>query len=98
MFDIITPIQGGAIEIIKNFSEDEKFDFVFIDANKREYIEYFNLIKPHLAEKSMIVADNILSHAEKVKPFVDAIDSDNEFQHEIVEVPGGILIAYRDLK
>ena len=27
--------------------------------------------------------------------FIDAVDADDEFQYEIVEVPGGILIAYR---
>ena len=93
--DIIRPIQGSACDIIKSFSEDEKFDFVFIDANKREYVEYFNLIKPHLTPKATIVADNITSHAEKVQTFIDAIDADDEFQYEIVELPGGILIAHR---
>lgn len=95
-FDIIRPLQGSACDIIKSFDENEKFDFVFIDANKREYIEYFELIKPHLTSKAMIVADNIISHAEKVQTFVDAIDSDDNFQYEIVEVPGGILVAYKN--
>ena len=94
--DIITPIQGSAIMILENLPEDEKFDFVFIDANKREYIKYFNLIKPHLTEKCMICADNILSHAEKVQEFVDAIDADDEFQYEILNLPAGLLVAYRD--
>jgi len=98
VFDIITPIQGSACDIIRNFPEDMIFDFVFIDANKREYVEYFNLIKPHLASKCMIAADNILSHAEKVQTFVDAIDNDDEFQYEILELPGGLLTAYRDIK
>ncbi len=95
VFDIVRPLQGSACDIIKSFDESEKFDFVFIDANKREYVEYFNLIKPHLTDKAMIVADNITSHAEKVQTFVDAVDADAEFQYEIVEVPGGILVAYR---
>ena len=93
--DIITPIQGSAIMILENLPDDAKYDFVFIDANKSEYIKYFNLIKPHLTKKCMIVADNILSHAAKVQTFVDAIDADDEFQYEIVEVEGGILTAYR---
>ena len=74
---------------------EEKFDFVFIDANKREYVKYFELVKPHLTPKALIVADNITSHAEKVQTFIDAVDADDEFQYEIVEVPGGILVAYR---
>lgn len=93
--DIITPIQGSAIMILENLPPEQKFDFVFVDANKQEYIKYFNLIKPHLTQKCMIAADNILSHAEKVKPFVDAIDADDEFQYEILELPGGLLVAYR---
>ncbi len=95
VMDIIRPLQGDAIETILAFSPDEKFDFVFIDANKRQYVEYFNLIKPHLTPKVLIVADNITSHAEKVQTFIDAVDADPEFQYEIVETPGGILIAYR---
>ena len=93
--DIIRPLQGSACDVIESFSSDEKFDFVFIDANKREYVKYFELIKPHLTEKALIVADNITSHAEKVQTFIDAVDADDEFQYEIVEVPGGILVAYR---
>jgi len=93
--DVITPIQGSAIMILENLPEDAKFDFVFIDANKREYIKYFNILKPHLTEKCLITADNITSHAEKVKDFVDAIDKDDEFQYEILDLPAGLLVAYR---
>lgn len=95
VFDIVRPLQGSACDILESFDENEKFDFVFIDANKREYVKYFELIKPHLTPKAMIVADNIISHSEKVQTFIDAVDADDEFQYEIVEVPGGILVAYR---
>ena len=96
VFDIITPIQGSACDIIRSFPVEKKFDFVFIDASKREYVEYFNLIKPHLTKKCLIAADNITSHAEKVQTFVDAVDADDEFQYEILELPGGLLVAYRN--
>ena len=95
VFDIVRPIEGSACEILRWLGPDEKFDFVFIDANKREYVEYFKLVKPHLTDKAMIVADNIISHAEKVQPFIDAIDADEEFQYMIAELPGGLLVAYR---
>ena len=93
--DVVRPIQGSACEVLASFDENEKFDFVFIDACKREYVKYFEMIKPHLTPKALIVADNIISHAEKVQDFIDAVDADDEFQYEILEVPGGILVAYR---
>ncbi|MCQ2753989.1 MAG: O-methyltransferase [bacterium] len=94
--DIVSPLQGDACEVINNLDKDEKFDFVFIDANKGEYVKYLELIKPHLTQKAMIVADNIISHLLKVQPFIEAIENDKDFQSEILEMPGGILIAYRD--
>ena len=93
--DVVRPIQGSACEVLASFDENEKFDFVFIDACKREYVKYFEMIKPHLTSKALIVADNIISHAEKVQDFIDAVDADDEFQYEILEVPGGILVAHR---
>ncbi len=96
VIDVVRPLQGSACDVIEALDETEVFDFVFIDANKREYVKYFELVKPHLTQKAMIVADNITSHAEKVQTFIDAIDADDEFQYAIVEVPGGILTAYRN--
>ena len=86
--------KGDAIEIIKSFSEDVKFDFVFIDANKREYVEYFKLIKSHLLPHSIIAADNVNSHREKVSEFLDLISLDSDFQTEILDLPGGLSVSY----
>lgn len=95
VIDIVRFLQGSAIPILDALSQDEKFDFVFIDANKTEYVKYFELVKPHLYEKALIVADNITTHPDKVQTFIDAIDADNDFQYEILDIPGGLLFAYK---
>lgn len=96
VFDIVRTLQGMAIRILEGLSPDEKFDVVFIDANKSEYVEYFNLIKPHLTEKALVIADNITSHPDKVQTFIDAVDDDEDFQYEIYDISGGMLVAYKN--
>ncbi len=90
---LITPIQGPALEILKNY--DKSPDIVFLDANKSQYIDYFNLTDEKLNSGSIILADNVLSHSEKVKPFVDAITRDERYQSEILDLPAGLLMALK---
>lgn len=91
--DIIDIKQGSAIEILEAIPDDEIIDFAFIDANKAQYIDYFYLIDKHMKSGGIITADNITSHAEKVKPFVDAIQGNINYQTEILDLPAGLLIA-----
>ena len=52
---------GDARQTLASFLEDGlQFDFAFIDANKREYCEYFDLIFPMLSKGALIVADDVL--------------------------------------
>lgn len=92
--DVATFKTGQAYDIIKD-EINEQFDMVFIDANKREYIKFFEVVHPLLKRGGVILADNITSHAEKVKPFVEAISSHNEYQVQILDLPDGLLMAYK---
>ena len=91
-----TPLLGSACDIMENFDSDKKFDFVFIDANKREYVKNFELIKPHLLPNAIIAADNVNSHREKVQTYLDAIMSDSDFQTEILDLPAGLAVSYKN--
>ena len=95
--DIVTPLIGSACNVIKEFPEDLKFDFVFVDANKKESIDYFNLIHPHLIKGGIYACDNVLSHKEKVQPFIDAINAHPDYENVVLELPAGLSFA-RKLK
>jgi predicted O-methyltransferase YrrM len=49
---------GNAREIIPQMTQ--KFDLVFIDADKRYYPEYFEMILPKMNKGGIILADNVL--------------------------------------
>lgn len=55
-------IMGGdaAENLLKLQLTGQKFDFVFIDAAKGQYVDYFHKIQPMLADKVVILADNVL--------------------------------------
>lgn len=91
--DIITIKQGSATTILKEL--EEEFDFVFLDADKSEYIKYFEIISPKLKKGAIITADNITSHPQKVAPFVEKIKADKNYQVEILDLPAGLLVAYK---
>lgn len=94
--DVITPVCSSALPALEKLKcEGKTFDFVFMDANKLEYIKYFELIDTMLEKDGIIAADNITSHPEKVKPFVDAITSNKKYQTQLLDFEGGILTALK---
>ncbi|MGL2994277.1 O-methyltransferase [Flavobacterium sp. TSSA_36] len=57
---------GEAITIIPTL--DLKFDLVFIDADKENYINYFELIVPKMNKGGIILSDNVLWSGKVVEP------------------------------
>jgi caffeoyl-CoA O-methyltransferase len=56
--DRIEVRQGPALETISGL--DGPFDLVFIDADKEGYRDYYEAVLPKLAERGLIVVDNVL--------------------------------------
>lgn len=81
--DQIKQYTGNALEIIPTI--DSRFDMVFIDADKSNYINYFNLIIDKMNPGGIILSDNVL-WSGKVMEETDPKDEDTQ-----------VLIAYNDL-
>ena len=57
---------GPALQTISKL--EDKFDFVFIDADKENYENYLNAILPMLSKKGVIVVDNVLWSGKVLSP------------------------------
>ncbi len=66
---------GDALEILPQM--DEIFDLVFIDANKRHYEQYYNLVIEKVRSGGYIIADNILWDGKVVEE-VEAKDKQTQ--------------------
>lgn len=56
--DLITLHLGDAVQTLGSLSGG--YDFAFIDANKRQYLEYYELVLPLMRSGGLIVADDVL--------------------------------------
>lgn len=74
---------GNALEIIPTLNK--KFDLVFIDADKENYINYFNLIVPMMNKGGLILSDNVL-WSGKVLEEVKANDKSTKVLLEYNEI------------
>lgn len=57
---------GEAVDIIPNL--DMQFDLVFIDADKENYINYFEMIVPKMNKGGIILSDNVLWSGKVLEP------------------------------
>lgn len=76
--DKIIQLTGQALEVIPTVNET--LDLVFIDADKREYVSYYNLIFDKLRSGGYIIADNTLWNGKVIEP----ADSRDEQTHGII--------------
>lgn len=64
--DSIRQHLGNALEIIPGLNA--KFDLVFIDADKENYINYFEMIVPMMNKGGIILSDNVLWSGKVLEP------------------------------
>ena len=97
---------GDAMEIIPQI--DRTFDLVFIDANKRHYIEYYNLIFDKVRPGGLIIADNTLwdGHVLEtpklsdkqtigIQQFNDMIAKDDRVEKVILPIRDGLTLIWK---
>lgn len=94
---------GSAIEIMPTLNE--LYDLIFIDGDKRQYSEYFNLSMELLRPGGFILADNILwdgkvvqeidlndDYTKGILEFNDVVKNDNRVENVILPIRDGISI------
>jgi len=94
---------GNALDILKNLNE--KYDIIFIDADKENYINYFNQVSNKLSKNGIIISDNVLwsgkvldsnqmdEETSTLVQFNKIINDDKRFKSIILPIRDGISIS-----
>jgi len=97
---------GDARQIIPTINQ--KFDLVFIDADKREYCDYYKLVFNQIPVGGFLLADNVLWDGKVVDPdavdeeqtrgildFNDLVQNDKRVKNVILPVRDGIMLVQK---
>ena len=84
---------------------NEKYDIIFIDADKENYINYFNQVSNKLSKNGIIISDNVLWSGKvldskqkdeetcTIVEFNKIINQDKRFKNIILPIRDGISIS-----
>ena len=96
---------GEALKIISTLTET--WDLVFIDADKVNYINYYELTLPSVKKGGWILADNVLFHGEvldehvkgknakAIQAFNEHIKNDDRVQQAMLTIRDGLLLIQK---
>jgi predicted O-methyltransferase YrrM len=95
-----------ALEILPKLKD--KYDLIFLDADKKNYLNYLNLIIPLLKKKGVLVSDNVLwsgkvlnkkknkdIETEVLKKFNQQLSNHKNLQTVILPIRDGISLSIK---
>lgn len=98
-------IVGDALETIASL--DGPFDLVYIDAWKADYPAYYDAVLPKLAERGVIVADNLFRDGAAldrtatdagtvgIREFARRVQEDERVHNVLLTIGDGVMLAWR---
>jgi predicted O-methyltransferase YrrM len=84
--DVVTVVSGDAFKAIPTLSGD--FDFVFLDAWKRDYKHFLDVVFPRLRPGGLFLAHNVVNKKNEMTDFLTAVQSDPRMFTSIVTPSG----------
>jgi caffeoyl-CoA O-methyltransferase len=96
---------GNAVDIIPTLNAT--FDLVFIDADKPNYSNYYNLVFDHLRPGGIIIADNVLwsgkvlldekdESAQALHEFNQMVKADKRVSNVLLPIRDGLMIVCKE--
>jgi predicted O-methyltransferase YrrM len=93
----VKAVEGDALKVLPAL--EGEFDFVFLDALKRDYLKYFEAIRPKLKPGAVIVADNVIRSAGEMRDFLEFIQHSPDYDTVIIrssmEKDDGMSVSYK---
>ena len=97
--------RGPALDTVAALGADAWFDFIFIDADKENYLAYYEAVLPRLRPAGLLAADNTLWSGRVLEPKEDSdraivsfnshVSADTRVEHVLLSVRDGIMLVQK---
>lgn len=94
--DIVTAVSGDAFARIPE--QKGEFDLVFLDAWKKDYKRFFDLVLPRLTPGGLFLAHNVVNKKSEMGDFLGAIEQPSLFTTIVSPSGEGISVSYKRRK
>lgn len=101
--DRIEFVIGDVLDILP--TRNDTFDLAYVDGNKRQYIDYYDLILPRLTSSGLFIADNTLwngnvndpahhdAQTQAIRDFNDRVANDPQVETIILPIRDGLTLV-----
>lgn len=75
-------------------SSHDSYDVILLDAERDEYINYWNHLKRIIHPKGgVLIVDNVISHADQVEDFISVVNADSNFLTTTLTLGAGLFVV-----
>ncbi len=102
--DKIIQLNGEALDLIETL--DDKYDIIFLDADKENYINYYKAVSDKIVKGGILITDNVLWSGKVLEPskssdieteilnkFNQLLKNDKKFETVIIPIRDGVSIS-----
>ena len=92
--EVVAVVSGDAFQRIPELQGE--FDFVFLDAWKKDYKRFFDMVYPRLSARGLFIAHNVVNKRDEMGDFLDAVQNHPSLWTTIVSPSGeGMSVSFK---
>ncbi len=90
--DTVHIVSGDALELTRAWPSEKMIDFVFLDADKENYLTYLKNLLPNMSKDAILCADNALDYRALMQSFLEEACRQPKHDAITMNIDNGILM------
>lgn len=90
----IKQLEGKVSDILSGWNKG-KIDFVFMDADKKNYLSYLKQLEPFLSERAVIAADNAIDFKDLMEDYLSYVSENGAYASQLIEIDNGLMVSVK---